>query len=203
MDLSDDQIDKILAEAELRLAARGTEKSALLSQQSPAVLAVAETTVPAAPGTAVAPVQDQGKEAKDLSVRVPKPVIKEKKEVKDNAGPSWYGLPRTDPQTKKDLQIIKMRDVLAMGKQHFKKDTRKDPFPEFSQVGTLVEGPTEFYSARLTKKERKRTLVEEVLSSGQALSKFKSKYNEIQERKSSGKKSHYKKVVARRRRQQG
>lgn len=96
-----------------------------------------------------------------------------------------------------------MRDVLAMGKQHFKKDTRKDPFPEFSQVGTLVEGPTEFYSARLTKKERKRTLVEEVLSSGQALSKFKSKYNEIQERKSSGKKSHYKKLVARRRRQQG
>ncbi|OIW33949.1 hypothetical protein CONLIGDRAFT_628869 [Coniochaeta ligniaria NRRL 30616] len=96
-----------------------------------------------------------------------------------------------------------MRDVLAMGKQHFKKDTRKDPFPEFSQVGTLVEGPTEFYSARLTKKERKRTLVEEVLSSGQALSKFKSKYSEIQERKSSGKKSHYKKVVARRRWQQG
>jgi len=123
--------------------------------------------------------------------------------VKDNAGPSWYGLPRTDPATKKDLQILKMRDVLALGKQHFKKDSRKTPFPEFSQVGTLVEGPTEFYSARLTKKERKRTLVEEVLSSGQALSKFKSKYNEIQERKSSGKKSHYKKVVARRRRQQG
>jgi hypothetical protein len=124
-------------------------------------------------------------------------------EVKDNAGPSWYGLPRTDPATKKDLQILKMRDVLAMGKQHFKKDNRKNPMPEFSQVGTLVEGPTEFYSARLTKKERKRTLVEEVLSSGQALSKFKSKYNEIQERKTSGKKSHYKKVVARRRRQQG
>lgn len=85
MDLSDDQIDKLLAEAELRLAARGTGKSALLSQQSPAVLAVAETTVPAAPGTAVAPVQDQGKEAKDLSVRVPKPVIKEKKVCLDAA----------------------------------------------------------------------------------------------------------------------
>lgn len=89
-----------------------------------------------------------------------------------------------------------------MGKQHFKKDTRKDPVPQFSQIGTLVEGPTEYYSARLTKKERKRTLVEEVLSSGQALSKFKSKYGEIQERKTSGKKSHYKKLVARRRRQQ-
>jgi hypothetical protein len=124
--------------------------------------------------------------------------------VKDNAGAGWFNLPRTsdDPQTKKDLQILKLRSVLALGKQHFKRDTRKDPIPAFSQVGTLVEGPTEFYSARLTKKERKRTLVEEVLASGQALSKFKTKYNEIQERKMSGKKSHYKKVVARRRRQQ-
>jgi hypothetical protein len=39
-------------------------------------------------------------------------------------------------------------------------------------LGTLGEGPTEFYSARLTKKERKRTLAEEVLSYGEALSKF-------------------------------
>jgi hypothetical protein len=126
-----------------------------------------------------------------------------RKAPRENAGADWFNLPRTsnDPQTKRDLQMIKLRSVLAMGKQHFKKDTRRDPFPEFSQIGTLVEGPTEFYSARLTKKERKRTLVEEVLSSGQALSKFKSKYNEIQERKSSGKKAHYKKVVARRRRQ--
>ncbi|KAB5558282.1 Fcf2 pre-rRNA processing-domain-containing protein [Coniochaeta sp. 2T2.1] len=201
VDLSDDQIDRLLAEAESRLAARGPSTSALVQHQSQAVLATTATATPAVPGTAPTTVQDPTKQAKELSVRVPKPVIKEKKVLKDNAGPSWYGLPKTDPATKKDLQIIKLRDVLALGKQHFKKDTRKDPFPEFSQVGTLVEGPTEFYSARLTKKERKRTLVEEVLAQGQALSKFKNKYSEIQERKSSGKKSHYKKVVARRRRQ--
>ncbi|KAB5570437.1 Fcf2 pre-rRNA processing-domain-containing protein [Coniochaeta sp. 2T2.1] len=201
VDLSDDQIDRLLSEAESRLAARGPSTSALVQHQSQAVLATTETATPAVPGPAPTTVQDPTKQAKELSVRVPKPVIKEKKAVKDNAGPSWYGLPKTDPATKKDLQIIKLRDVLALGKQHFKKDTRKDPFPEFSQVGTLVEGPTEFYSARLTKKERKRTLVEEVLAQGQALSKFKNKYSEIQERKSSGKKSHYKKVVARRRRQ--
>jgi hypothetical protein len=188
-----------------------------------AVVAVASTTTVAVP-TAETP-REQDKQAKELTIRTPKLVVKDKnvcqdhylpptpsaprtsltitKAPKENAGADWFNLPRTsnDPQTKRDLQMIKLRSVLAMGKQHFKKDTRKDPFPEFSQIGTLVEGPTEFYSARLTKKERKRTLVEEVLSSGQALSKFKSKYNEIQERKSSGKKAHYKKVVARRRRQ--
>lgn len=111
-------------------------------------------------------------------------------------------MPRTsnDPQVKRDLQILKLRAVLALGKQHFKNDTRKDPIPKFSQVGTLVEGPTDFYNGRLNRKERKRTLVEEVLSSGTTLAKFKTKYNEIQDRSRSGKKSHYKKMLARRRR---
>lgn len=111
-------------------------------------------------------------------------------------------MPRTsdDPKVKRDLQVLKLRNVLALGKQHFKKDSRKDPIPKFSQMGTLVEGPTDFYSARLTRKERKRTLVEEVLASHNSLSKFKTKYNEIQERSMSGRKAHYKKMSARRKR---
>jgi hypothetical protein len=76
MDLSDDQIDQLLAEAESRLAARGPGNSALLPHQSPAVLSAVDTTTPAAPGTTATPVQDQTKQ--ELSVRVLKPVIKEK-----------------------------------------------------------------------------------------------------------------------------
>jgi hypothetical protein len=202
MELSDDQIDKLLAEAESRLASNGSNTSALVKKNNhTTVVAVASTTTVVAPATETP--KEQDKQPKELTIRTPKLAVKGKNAPRENAGADWFNLPRTsnDPQTKRDLQMIKLRSVLAMGKQHFKKDTRRDPFPEFSQIGTLVEGPTEFYSARLTGKERKRTLVEEVLSSGQALSKFKSKYNEIQERKSSGKKAHYKKVVARRRRQ--
>lgn len=81
-----------------------------------------------------------------------------------------------------------------------KKDTRKDPFPQYSQMGTLIEGPTEYYSGRLARKERKQTLVEEVLASHDSKSKFKTRYDKIQEKKTSGKKAHYKKVVARRNR---
>ena len=101
----------------------------------------------------------------------------------------------------RDLRILKFRNVLALGKQHFKNDTRKDPFPKFSQVGTLIEGSTDPRSSRLTRKERKRTLAEEVLGSGATLAKFKTKYGEIQERSKSGKKGHYKKLSARRKRQ--
>lgn len=70
--------------------------------------------------------------------------------------------------------------------------------PEYSQVGVLKEGPTEWHSARMTKKERKRTLLDEVLETEDATRKFKSKYGQIQEVKTSGKKGHYKKMMEKR-----
>jgi len=70
--------------------------------------------------------------------------------------------------------------------------------PEFSQVGTIIEGPTEFFSARLAKKDRKRSFVEEVLAVETATQQFKTKYNDIQRAKTSGKKAHYKKLKAKR-----
>lgn len=91
-----------------------------------------------------------------------------------------------------------MRSVLDP-KRHYKKEGSKPKIPEFSQVGTIIEGPTEFFSARLTNKDRKRTLVEEVLEGEKATQRFKSKYNEIQEAKTSGKKAHYKKMKQMRR----
>ena len=111
-------------------------------------------------------------------------------------------MPRTkieDPNVKREFQLLRLRGVLDP-KKHFKKDTRKDPFPTYSQMGTLIEASTDFQSARLPRRERKRTLVEEVLSSGDANNKFKTRYEKIQEKKTSGKKAHYKKLMARRKR---
>lgn len=88
-----------------------------------------------------------------------------------------------------------MRDVLDP-KRHYKKEGGKPHIPEFSQVGTIIEGPTEYFSARLSNKDRKRTLVEEVLAGEVTTGRFKSKYNEIQAAKTSGKKAHYKKLKA-------
>jgi hypothetical protein len=126
----------------------------------------------------------------------PKPVnlLQDKKAT---AGLNWYNLPRTNltPELKRDLQLLRMRDVLDP-KRHYKKEGSKPQVPEFSQVGTIIEGPTEFFSARLLNRDRKRTLVEEVLAGENASHRFKSKYDEIQAAKTSGKKAHYKKMKA-------
>jgi tryptophanyl-tRNA synthetase len=123
---------------------------------------------------------------------------------KDTLGSDWYNLPRTNltPELKRDLQVLRMRDVVAMGKQFFRKDSRKDFIPEYSQVGTIVAGATDGANGRLTRKEQKRTIVEEVLA-GSNLNKFKNKYQDIQDQKKSGRKGHYKKLVAGRRKRNG
>lgn len=123
-----------------------------------------------------------------------------KQGVAENAGPDWYNMPRTNltEDLKKDLQVLRLRSVLD-SKKFFRKDTRQKLVPDFCQRGTIIEGPTEYYSARLTRKERKRTIVEEVLAADDANAKFKTRYDDIQTRKSSGKKGHYKKLVAARR----
>ena len=71
-------------------------------------------------------------------------------------------------------------------------------FPEFSQVGTIVEGSTEFFSARIPHKQRKKTFVDEVLAGEKESGYFRRKYSEVQASKASGKKAFYMKLKERR-----
>ena len=119
---------------------------------------------------------------------------------KATAGPNWFDLPRTELTTdvRRDLQLLKMRNVLDP-KRHYKKSDSKD-VPEYSTMGTIIEGPTDFYSSRLTNKERKSTFLDEVLTRERETGRIKKKYNEIQETKKSGKKAFYKALQAKRKR---
>ena len=74
-------------------------------------------------------------------------------------------MPRTKltAELKADLQLLLMRSILDPHR-HYKKENSKASVPEYSQVGTIIEGPTEYLSSRLSNKERKRTFVEEVLA---------------------------------------
>ncbi|KAI5806655.1 Fcf2 pre-rRNA processing-domain-containing protein [Peziza echinospora] len=121
-----------------------------------------------------------------------------KKDEEKNAGSQWFDMPRTNltPEVKRDLQLLKMRQVLDPHR-HYKQDTMKG-FPKFSQMGTVIEGNTEYFSSRLTNRERKQTILEEVLSSEDTIARFKRKQAEIDIDRRSGKKAHYKKVKARR-----
>jgi hypothetical protein len=88
-----------------------------------------------------------------------------------------------------------MRNVLDPSQQ--KKSLRAQP-PAYSQVGEIIAGPTDYFSGRLTRKEKKRTLLEEAMWANNK-DKLKGKYAGIQKSKTSGKKAFYKKLVAQRR----
>ena len=115
------------------------------------------------------------------------------------AGEGWFNLPRTTLTSalKRDLQLISMRSVLDPHR-HYKKASSKSNIPEFSQTGTVIEGPTEFYSARLNRKDRAKNFVEETMATEKESGRFKRKYTEIQEKKTSGKKAHYKALMKKR-----
>ena len=108
-------------------------------------------------------------------------------------------MPRTKltAELKADLQLLKMRSILDPHR-HYKKENSKASVPEYSQVGTIIEGPTEYLSSRLSNKERKRTFVEEVLADETSTGRFKRKYNDIQASKTSGRKAFYKNLKEKR-----
>ena len=51
-------------------------------------------------------------------------------------------------------------------------------------IGTIIEGPHEFKSSRLTKKERKQTIVDEILNDSKIKIYTKRKFLEVQNEKS-------------------
>ncbi|XP_071742531.1 rRNA-processing protein fcf2-like [Rutidosis leptorrhynchoides] len=108
-----------------------------------------------------------------------------KKQVKDTAGKGWFDMPAPTltPELKKDLQLLKLRNVMDP-KRHYKKGDSK--LPKYFQVGTVVEHATEYYTSRLTKKERKSTLADELLSNESLKAYRKRKVQEIEAKNQPG-----------------
>lgn len=119
--------------------------------------------------------------------------LESKKQADETAGPGWYNLPRTEltDKVKHDLQLIKMRNTLD-SKHHYKRGDSKK-LPKYFQMGTVVEGSNEFYSARVPKKSRKNTMVDELLADAEFRRKNKEKYVDLRRKQMNGGKGHYKK----------
>jgi len=118
--------------------------------------------------------------------------MKEKRE--ETAGKGWFNLPKTEmtDELKKDMQVLQMRNALDT-KIHYKRaDSNK--LPKYFQVGTIVEGPHEFHSSRVSKKNRKRTLVDELLADAEFRRKNKRRFIDMQKKNMGGGKGHYKKM---------
>ncbi|MBA0701521.1 hypothetical protein Goari_020553 [Gossypium aridum] len=101
-----------------------------------------------------------------------------RKQVKDTAGTAWFDMPAPTltPELKKDLQLLKSNMPHLNGFEALLLHNAK------AQVGTVVESVTDYYSGRMTKKEKKPTLADELLSDPAVRQYRKRKVREIEER---------------------
>eukprot|EP00518_Triparma_eleuthera_P018198 CAMPEP_0197554746 /NCGR_PEP_ID=MMETSP1320-20131121/11938_1 /TAXON_ID=91990 /ORGANISM="Bolidomonas sp., Strain RCC2347" /LENGTH=363 /DNA_ID=CAMNT_0043115665 /DNA_START=178 /DNA_END=1266 /DNA_ORIENTATION=- len=128
------------------------------------------------------------------SSHIMKSTIKRKVE-KTDAGRDWFNMtsvlaaPANSYQAsvnaealKKDQQVIRMRNFLDPKKFYKSADTPSN----FAQRGTVIESGAEYFSSRLTKAERRTTLLDEVMSDSATRKYTKRKFGEIQTKKESG-----------------
>uniref|UniRef100_A0AAQ4NTC3 Deoxynucleotidyltransferase, terminal, interacting protein 2 n=1 Tax=Gasterosteus aculeatus aculeatus TaxID=481459 RepID=A0AAQ4NTC3_GASAC len=105
--------------------------------------------------------------------------LKNRTEREKSTGDGWFNMkaPEMTKELKMDLKVLKMRGSLDP-KRFYKKNDR-DGFPKYFQVGTVEDSPVDFYHSRLPKKQRKRTMVEELLADAQFRQSNKLKYQHI------------------------
>lgn len=106
-------------------------------------------------------------------------VAKSRHDREKTSGKKWFNLPKTEmtDDVKHDLEIIKMRSVLDP--KHFYKKSDRAGLPKYFQIGKVMDSPAEYYNGRLTKKQRKNTIVEELMADAEFSKYNKRKYNDI------------------------
>ncbi|KAF9918879.1 hypothetical protein FBU30_011239 [Linnemannia zychae] len=109
-------------------------------------------------------------------------------EREKTTGKKWFDMPQQilTPELKRDLHILKLRNVLDPKRFYKREEKGKPNFPKYFQMGTIIEGNTEFYSSRLTKKERATSITGEVMKDLAGREYYKRKFDEIQVAKQSG-----------------
>ncbi|XP_029906235.1 deoxynucleotidyltransferase terminal-interacting protein 2 [Myripristis murdjan] len=110
-----------------------------------------------------------------------KQVLKKKHRVEreKTTGDGWFNMkaPEVTKELRDDLKVLQMRGSLD-SKRFYKKNDR-DGFPKYFQVGTVVDNPADFYHSRIPKKERKRTMVEELMADAEFRHNNKKRYQQI------------------------
>ena len=98
-----------------------------------------------------------------------------------NAGNGWFNMPAVEytPELRRDMRLLKLRGAYDPKRFYKTDDTSK--LPKHFQIGTVVEGAADFYGARMTKKERKRTLTEEIASNPEITAARKKRFKKLQE----------------------
>lgn len=110
---------------------------------------------------------------------------------KNDAGKQWFGMvptPVTD-ELKRDLALIRNRNYLDP-KRFYKSS---DATGKVVQLGTVIEGAAEFFSSRLTKKQRRGNLTEEIMADPAVATYAQDKFQKMQHAKAKTANRKYKK----------
>ena len=104
-----------------------------------------------------------------------------KKLGRGDAGRGWFNMPAVEytPELRRDLRLLKLRGAYDPKRFYKTEDTTK--LPKHFQVGTVIEGAQDFYSARLTKRARKNTLTEEIAADAEIKTVRKKRFAKIQD----------------------
>jgi hypothetical protein len=108
---------------------------------------------------------------------------KGKKKDPTCVGKGWFQMQSTEKteEVKTDLAVLRMRHILDP--KRFYKSTDATLGKGFLQVGTVIEGTGEYYSHRLTKKQRRNNVTEELMADPNVATYAKKKFIEIQHQK--------------------
>lgn len=95
------------------------------------------------------------------------------------AGAKWFDLPAKELEIEDKLTIdaLKLRETLNPSRFYKKKSTEK--VGKHFQIGTVIEHPMDYYSSRATRKERKQTLIDELISDAEFKKNVKRRYNRL------------------------
>ena len=126
-----------------------------------------------------------GAEVMEIRPKLGKKATKKLKKLEreKTKGAAWYGMsaPELTEETKRDLEVLQMRNALDP-KRFYKKNDHKE-LPKYFQLGRVVESSADFYSDRIPNKERKKNLVDELMADAEFQRYNKRKYAEIIQKK--------------------
>lgn len=102
-----------------------------------------------------------------------------KVEREKTKGERWFNMaaPEMTPELQNELDILKMRSAIDQTRFYKKADSSAPP--KYFQIGHVIDSAVDFYSDRITKKDRKKTLVDELMADAEFKKFSKRKYVEI------------------------
>jgi hypothetical protein len=95
----------------------------------------------------------------------------------------WFGMeaPELTPDLRQDVMALRLKHATEGRAKNRREVADLKHMPKYFQIGTIVEAPTEFYSARVPKRKRQQSILDEMVSAEKEVGYVTSRYKDLQE----------------------